>query len=201
MCLFRFMKEKSQTLEGFDDGSGEKLAAYMMGRWKNGMYIILPQPRVFVHGQKANRPWWFAGSPVELDDKNSQAKHPYANNFEYSRKYSSAKDVKCPFAAHIRKMRPRADLYVGANGDDDVTVETNTVNNSNVILRRSITFGPEFADGEEKLEKDKKPKRGIYFLCYQADLRNGFNLLVTRKFSPPLISQQTMLTNEFFFFF
>lgn len=91
-------------------------------------------------------------------------------------------------------MRPRADLYVGSNGDDHVTAESNTVENSNVILRRSITFGPEYKEGEEK------QKRGIYFLCYQADLRNGFNFLVTRKFSPSLISQQTMLTYVFLFF-
>lgn len=90
--------------------------------------------------------------------------------------------MKCPFAAHIRKMRPRADLYVGHEGDDDVTVETNTVNNSNVVLRRSITFGPEMTEDEATKTKEQRPKRGIYFLCYQSDLRNGFNLLVTRKF-------------------
>lgn len=112
----------------------------------------------------------------------SEAKHPYANNFEYRRSYGSGKEVKCPFAAHIRKMRPRADLYVGHEGDNDVTVESNTVNNSNVVLRRSITFGPEMTKDEETKTKEQRPKRGIYFLCYQSDIRNGFNLLVTRKF-------------------
>lgn len=49
----RFVKEKSQELHGFDE---EKLAAYMIGRWKNGMLTIPLYPRLSVLGQrKANR--------------------------------------------------------------------------------------------------------------------------------------------------
>jgi len=56
MYLFRFVRTESDKLEGFKDGTGEKLAAYMLGRWKNGLYTIVLQPRTFVHGQKkANR--------------------------------------------------------------------------------------------------------------------------------------------------
>lgn len=74
-------------------------------------------------------------------------------------------------------MRPRGDVDVADNPD---------VENSNVILRRSITFGPEITKDEEKMQDQKKPKRGLYFMCYQADLRNGFNLLTTRMSSPIL---------------
>lgn len=49
-----------------------------------------------------------------------------------------------------------------------------------VILRRGITFGPEL--GPDETEKTTK-SRGIYFTCYQSDIRDGFNLLMTRK--PP----------------
>lgn len=38
--MSRFMKDNSQKLEGFNDGTGEKLAAYMMGRWKNGAHTF-----------------------------------------------------------------------------------------------------------------------------------------------------------------
>jgi hypothetical protein len=31
------MKESSEEIPSFKDGTGEKLAAYLMGRWKNGM--------------------------------------------------------------------------------------------------------------------------------------------------------------------
>lgn len=47
MYLSRFVKEKSQKLHGFDD---EKLAAHMIGRWKNGMLTILRHPRASVLG-------------------------------------------------------------------------------------------------------------------------------------------------------
>lgn len=79
-------------------------------------------------------------------------------------------------------MRPRADLYIDEDSDDSDEEEVKAnrqVNNSNVILRRSITFGPEVSETEEK-EKTTKENRGIYFLCYQSSIRNGFNFLVTR---------------------
>lgn len=80
-------------------------------------------------------------------------------------------------------MRPRADLYVGNDDSDDVDVDevsaNHNVTNTNVFLRRSITLGPEVDELEEAQETKKK--RGIYFLCYQSDLRNGFNQLIARK--------------------
>lgn len=48
---------------------------------------------------------------------------------------------------------------------------------ASVILRRGITFGPEL--GPEETEHTTKD-RGIYFTCYQSDIRDGFNLLMTR---------------------
>lgn len=127
------------------------------------------------------------GTPVELDPNSPGAKeNVFANNFDFKHPHSSSKNTKCPFAAHIRKMRPRADLYIDEDSDDsdEEGVEANRqVNNSNVILRRSITFGPEVSKTEEE-EKKTKENRGIYFLCYQSSIRNGFNFLVTRKSSP-----------------
>lgn len=97
-------------------------------------------------------------------------------------------------------MRPRADLYIDRDdsddSDDEEVIANQQVINSNVIIRRSITFGPEVDEIEEK-EKTKH-KRGIYFLCYQSSIRNGFNFLVTRKsfLSPSNISQQKRSTNN-----
>lgn len=119
---------------------------------------------------------------MALDTENSVAQHPFANTFEFKHKYTSANEVKCPIAAHIRKMRPRADLYISKDGRE-VTAEENYSENTNVILRRSVTFGPEIQEGEETLAEP--PKRGIYFMCYQGDLRNGFNFLTSRKFPSP----------------
>ena len=97
-------------------------------------------------------------------------------------------------------MRPRADLYIDtddSNDSDDEEVITNQqVINSNAIIRHSITFGPEIDETEEK--ERTTHRRGIYFLCYQSSIRNGFNFLVTRKsfLSPSPISQQTRSTNN-----
>lgn len=121
---------------------------------------------------------------MALDTETSVAQHPFANTFEFKHKYTSAKEVKCPIAAHIRKMRPRADLYISKDGGE-VTAQENYSENTNVILRRSVTFGPEIQEGEEQLSVEKQPKRGIYFMCYQGDLRNGFNFLTSRKFPSP----------------
>ncbi|KAJ5102311.1 hypothetical protein NUU61_004533 [Penicillium alfredii] len=153
----KFVRESSQKIPSFDDGTGEKLAAYLMGRWKNG-------------------------SPIELDPDGTKPEYVFANNFDYKKGHTLWKNTKCPFAAHIRKMRPRSDLYVGNKNTDDADPAEVAVNhaetNSNVILRRSITFGPEVDEVEEAQETKKK--RGIYFLCYQSNFRNGFNQLVTR---------------------
>lgn len=39
-----FLKTESAKLETYNDGTGEKLAAHMMGRWKNGM-TLFPRSR------------------------------------------------------------------------------------------------------------------------------------------------------------
>lgn len=128
----------------------------------------------------------FAGSPIALDSEDSVAKHPFANNFEFKYHYDTPQELKCPIAAHIRKMRPRADLFISKDGDINVSAKDNYWNNTNVILRRSVTFGPEIQEGEGQMPPEQRPKRGIYFLCYQGDFRNGFNFLTSRKFpSPP----------------
>ena len=33
---YSFVKKQSAEMPTFNDGTGEKLAAYMIGRWKNG---------------------------------------------------------------------------------------------------------------------------------------------------------------------
>lgn len=125
------------------------------------------------------------------------------NDFDFRPKQSI---LGCPFAAHARKMRPRADHKRDIGNDDDLvkgqftsplTVDTSAIledvqddsdeepapqieqEDASVILRRGITFGPELGPDEtEKTTKD----RGIYFTCYQSDIRDGFNVLMTREF-------------------
>ena len=139
----------------------------------------------------------------------------FRNDFDFRPKQSI---MGCPFAAHARKMRPRADHKRNLGNDDDFVEgqftdpqEHDTSNppdlevdsdeepdqepdkeDASVILRRGITFGPEL--GEDEKEKTTK-SRGIYFTCYQSDIRDGFNLLMTRK-SPFLLSLLSIAKNH-----
>lgn len=87
-----------------------------------------------------------------------------SNNFDY---HPIDEHKKCPFAAHTRKMRPRGEM--------------NTDNS--VIWRRGIPYGEEVTAEEAADRKSAADKeRGLLFVCYQSDIRNGFNLLTTRKY-------------------
>ncbi|KAF4162342.1 hypothetical protein CNMCM6936_002280 [Aspergillus lentulus] len=140
-----------------------KLGAHLMGRWKSGAPVA-----------KA------------LDEDNPDL--AFDNKFDFRPK----KSIKgCPFAAHIRKMRPRADKKrdVGTEEDGDTTElpepdsdesdAQGQEEDASVILRRGITFGPELTE-QEKQEKRTIEQRGIYFTCYQSLIRDGFNFLMTR---------------------
>jgi deferrochelatase/peroxidase EfeB len=65
------------------DKPAEKLAAYLMGRWRNGTPVH--------------------ENPHSDEDESLHA----SNDFDYEPR---DKHDKCPFAAHTRKMRPRSDL-------------------------------------------------------------------------------------------
>lgn len=42
MRSYRFVKDTSAGMDTFNDGTGEKLAAFMIGRWKNGKNSHVP---------------------------------------------------------------------------------------------------------------------------------------------------------------
>jgi deferrochelatase/peroxidase EfeB len=138
------------------------------------------------------------GAPVAKAIDHDKPELAFDNKFDFRPK----KSIKgCPFAAHIRKMRPRADKKrdVGTEDDGDTTPlpepdsdeseAEGQKENASVILRRGITFGPELTE-EEKRQKKTIEHRGIYFTCYQSLIRDGFNLLMTRKFTNYLRSSK-----------
>ncbi|KAI0126765.1 peroxidase TAP [Xylariales sp. AK1849] len=123
-------------------GGAELLGARLIGRWKSGAPVDL--------------------TPLH-DDKAFLAKDK-VNNFTFDTK----SQVNCPFAAHIRKNNPRADL-------DSLLGEKAT--ELRRIFRRGIPYGPEVTDKEAKAKKssgDDKLERGLLFACYQSNIGNGF---------------------------
>lgn len=69
-----------------------------------------------------------------------------------------------------------------------------------VIIRRGIPYGEELT-AEELAEKKSTVDRGLLFVCYQSDIRNGFNFLTTRMFWPKvhLLDIQGRIADHFHF--
>ena len=89
-------------------------------------------------------------------------------------RFAAEKDFQkfCPFAAHARKMLPRADLE-----DHGIPIERRR------IMRRGIQFGKEVTD-EEKKNKKTEHGRGLLFVCYQSSLENGFRFVQRSESGP-----------------
>ncbi|KAM0249216.1 hypothetical protein ACHAQJ_009122 [Trichoderma viride] len=114
---------------------------------------------------------WESGAPVQVFPNVDNPKEAEKNDFDYTK---DLKDKNCPFAAHIRKTKPRGDLSNGTDWD---------------IMRRGIPYGKEFFGGEEKIPED----RGLLFVCYQSSLAKGFQFITKswineKTFSPAATS-------------
>lgn len=108
--------------------SGEKLAAKMCGRWRNGaplsLYPDAPPP----------------DDSLTLETVNS---YDYVPTPEHPEVYDDTKGYRCPVGAHMRRNNPRSSPIAGGTG----------VNHR--IVRRGLPYGPPFdpahpADGIER---------------------------------------------------
>ncbi|KAK0443357.1 Dyp peroxidase [Desarmillaria tabescens] len=112
---------------------------------------------------------WKSGAPVDLAplfDNPMLATDPMMNNnFTYHEYGQNQTDqTRCPFAAHTRKVRPRADF----------PPELPT----NHVIRAGIPYGPEVTS-EEAMWNKTSPllERGLAFVAYQSDINQGFRFL------------------------
>ncbi|KZV89881.1 Dyp-type peroxidase [Exidia glandulosa HHB12029] len=126
--------------------SADLLGARMVGRWKSGAPID-NFPTADAPGVGAD----------PMQNNNFNFAH---DGFDITTDQSH-----CPFDAHIRKTRPRADLVAPANS----------------IMRSGIPYGPEVTSAELVSGKsdpsDSKNERGLAFVAYQAQLAKGFQFL------------------------
>ncbi|GAA5919067.1 hypothetical protein JCM1841_003731 [Sporobolomyces salmonicolor] len=98
-------------------------------------------------------------------------------NFDFK---SDVLQEVCPYAAHIRKNNPR-------RGSAPANIPTG----DNLILRAGIPYGgsssrPEVSP-DELIKNRTEQDRGLFFVCYQSKIENGFQFL-----------QRARLNNSFF---
>ncbi|KAJ5660995.1 uncharacterized protein N7484_000367 [Penicillium longicatenatum] len=97
---------------------------------------------------------WKSGCPVELHPDQDNPAAARMNEFNYP----TDSHKNCPFASHMRKVKPRSIV-----SDRDM----------NDIMRRGIPYGPEVEPDETETKLD----RGLMFTCYQSSISNGFQFL------------------------
>jgi len=120
---------------------------------------------------------WKSGSPVDLtpdhDDTELGADRYRNNNFDYSHPGSDidSDQSRCPFSAHSRKMNGRAD-------------KNNNTNIENAMLRAGTAYGPEVTEQEQTLGKSIED-RGMAFVGYQSNIKNGFRFQQLQMGSNP----------------
>ena len=147
-----------------------------MGRWQSGVttnislvFCVFPDLGMQVPIDRHPK----VDVPSEAEDVDK------VNNFDY---LGDLNQVRCPFAAHLRKMNPRRSAVPGL---DHVQPHR--------ITRQGIPYGPEVGEDEATTTKNN---RGLFFVrgtclvhlageiltfaqkvCYQSSLKNGFHFL------------------------
>ncbi|KAF7323719.1 DyP-type peroxidase [Mycena kentingensis (nom. inval.)] len=148
----KFLLDNPVQAEGHDltpEQGSALFGARMVGRWKSGAPVFL--------------------APV-FDDPELGANKSRNNDFTYAEpgqtnKTTNNDQKKCPFSAHIRKTRPRADL---------TTPGTNETTRRHIV-RAGIPYGPDPTEEENASNTTStSTERGLAFVCYQSTLANGF---------------------------
>ncbi|KZV99447.1 fungal peroxidase [Exidia glandulosa HHB12029] len=140
----KFLIDNAPAVEGKSlEDRANLLGARIVGRWKSGAPIDLsPEQDDRALGADKNR------------NNNFNYTHPEIPSFAFD-----ADQSRCPFSAHIRKTRPRADLG-------------STIS----IMRSGIPYGPEPTDAEAA-SNTTSAERGLAFVAYQSDISQGFQFI------------------------
>jgi Dyp-type peroxidase family len=169
--FWRFMNETAESLtmkySALAGLNAERLASLFIGRWPSGVPIMrepaADNPDLASHMIAVNNfNFTNATNPVRLIP--SAAEPP--DNFPLAP--ADSEGLRCPFAAHIRKVNPRDDT-TELGGPERTLLKR--------ILRRGIPFGRPLAN-PLRAGKDKG-ERGLLFVSYQASIEEQFEFLMT----------------------
>jgi Dyp-type peroxidase family len=147
--FWKYLEANSKEVPGNKTDSAIKLGAKMVGRWPGGAPLVL--------------------SPEKDDSTKSQK-----TNFKYWDE--DPKGYKCPLGAHIRRSNPRDQLF------DRKKQPSIEMIRKHMLLRRGRAFGKPLVhsmkpDDIFKLEKDDGQKRGLHFICLNADISKQFEFV------------------------
>ena len=114
---------------------------------------------------------WPNGNPLTLVPEVNQADRVAdRNDFIYTK--DDADGFKCPVGAHIRKTNPR-DVLDADNGKTQVSKRHR-------ILRRGRSYGEplhESMEPVEMLKSSKEGTRGLFFVCFNANIGRQFEFI------------------------
>lgn len=158
VAAFRtFLAENS----GVTGGSADLLGAKLVGRYKSGAPLEMTRKEAEEH----------PGDPTFVPaDNPERAEEAVSDDFGYEPQDGDGHLV--PRGAHIRKAFPR---------DEDPPGRPESERHR--LLRRGIPYGPEFTEGEPEYGTEPPPDerdRGLIFLCYQASIAEGFEVVQRR---------------------
>jgi Dyp-type peroxidase family len=147
--------------------TAEMAAAHCVGRWKDGasVSVALAGPNNTVSDdpyRKNGFAYLQAIAPAMLRDESGPIAFPGAP--------ADPLGTACPFFGHIRKVNPRDHAH--DFGGVGVTLRSQ-------MLRRGISFGPDWAGKEDGKE------RGLLFMSYQTSIASQFRKLMTEWVKDP----------------
>ena len=147
--FWSFMKENADPENATEDAI--RLASKMLGRWPSGAPLVKTPDR-------------------------DQPEMKKLNDFGYH--HPDPHGLRCPFGAHIRRTQPRDSLQPGPG-----TQKSIDFSNRHRILRRGRPYGrpvdPSMnpADFIAALDSETNAKRGLHFICLNANIGRQFEFV------------------------
>jgi Dyp-type peroxidase family len=174
--FWRTMKKEAGRLsekEGFKDLTDERLASLLVGRWPSGAPVNrTPDKDIPELGKSltANNHFRFDSDTLELPLVQGERD-------EFPMAKADPAGLKCPWAAHIKKVNTR-------DSGSDMGARDSTYKRR--VLRVGIPFGEPLADKYAEPKDDPEAgNRGLLFLCIQSSIENQFEFLCGRWVNDP----------------
>ncbi len=154
--FWEYVNEQAQALGRGDRETRDWIAAKMVGRWRNGVPLVLSpdHDRLALEGKIDLNQFGYVGGD-----------RPGGND---------ALGLKCPLGSHVRRANPRDSVFPRTSG-------LLTDSNKHRILRRGRSYGIPLAaslDPDEILAaEDTGEERGLHFICFNSDLGRQFEFV------------------------